>query len=269
MSFSIRQGYKTTISQLQTDGISTTLLNSIWNVLDVNIWQKPPYSTFMLRGIDFVKFYQALWFDHFKLPIDQIPDRISQTSLYIRNHFFKCEWYEVYDFVEFVLNYFKDEEANKNMNIILEREFSGYRYVGNFITPLTSEEEIKAVNDAIISDDFPGVKVHLQTALALFSNRQSPDYRNSIKESMSAVESILRVIAENANAKLKDVLKQLSKDNKIHPALESAFINLYGYTSDAEGIRHSLLDESNLNPEDARFFLVSCSAFVNYLKAKI
>jgi len=45
---------------------------------------------------------------------------------------------------------------------------------------------------------------------------------------------------------------------------------LYGYTSDSGGIRHALSDE-DVTPtfEDAKFMLVSCSAFINYLKAKM
>jgi len=50
--------------------------------------------------------------------------------------------------------------------------------------------------------------------------------------------------------------------------LKKGFSNLYGYTSSAEGIRHALLEEAKLNFEDAKFMLVSCSAFVNYLIAK-
>jgi hypothetical protein len=52
------------------------------------------------------------------------------------------------------------------------------------------------------------------------------------------------------------------------PAPEEAFVKLYGYTSDADGIRHALMDESDLASEDAKFMLVLCSAFVNYLLAK-
>jgi hypothetical protein len=43
---------------------------------------------------------------------------------------------------------------------------------------------------------------------------------------------------------------------------------LYGYTSDTHGIRHALKDDSQPNAEDAKFMLVSCSAFVNYLVEK-
>lgn len=50
--------------------------------------------------------------------------------------------------------------------------------------------------------------------------------------------------------------------------METAFSKMYAYTGDAEGIRHALMEETNLGFEDAKFMLVSCSAFVNYLKAK-
>jgi len=64
-------------------------------------------------------------------------------------------------------------------------------------------------------------------------------------------------------------LKKLEdKGIELHPALKSSFSSLYGYTNDADGIRHALLEESTLDFDDAKFMLVSCSAFVNYLAAK-
>ena len=46
-------------------------------------------------------------------------------------------------------------------------------------------------------------------------------------------------------------------------------MKLYGYTSDEGGIRHAMLDEPNLTSADARYFLLSCTSFVNYLKAQL
>lgn len=70
-------------------------------------------------------------------------------------------------------------------------------------------------------------------------------------------------------ATLGQAVKKLEDSGvKLHPAFEGALQKMYGYTSDAEGIRHALLEESALDADDARFMLVSCSAFVNYLKAK-
>jgi hypothetical protein len=59
----------------------------------------------------------------------------------------------------------------------------------------------------------------------------------------------------------------LKKIPDLHPALQKSFLALYGFTSDASGIRHSLLDEPNLTYVDAKFMLAACAAFVSYLRA--
>jgi len=46
-----------------------------------------------------------------------------------------------------------------------------------------------------------------------------------------------------------------------------AFIGLYGYTSYDGSIHHALLDKLDLRFEDVRFALVSCSVFINIVKA--
>jgi len=46
-------------------------------------------------------------------------------------------------------------------------------------------------------------------------------------------------------------------------------LTVYGYTSDEKGIRHSLLEQSaKVHEEDARFMIVACSAFLNFLIVK-
>ena len=48
-------------------------------------------------------------------------------------------------------------------------------------------------------------------------------------------------------------------------------INRYltcGYTSDTDGIRHGLTEEINCDFEDAKFMLVTCNTFINYLVIK-
>jgi len=70
-------------------------------------------------------------------------------------------------------------------------------------------------------------------------------------------------------ATLGKAIKKLKDSGvHIHSAMESAFSSLYGYTSDENGIRHGGIDFTNAPAEDAKFMLVSCSAFVNYLIEK-
>lgn len=64
---------------------------------------------------------------------------------------------------------------------------------------------------------------------------------------------------------LKDALTKLDESVHIHIAMKEAFLRLYGFTSDEEGIRHPILNEQNVGFVEAKFMLVACSAFVNYL----
>jgi hypothetical protein len=64
-------------------------------------------------------------------------------------------------------------------------------------------------------------------------------------------------------------MKMLSGKIRMHPALEKAFVALYGYTSDEGGVRHALLGEEKVSGSEARFMLVACSAFINYVIASM
>jgi soluble cytochrome b562 len=189
---------------------------------------------------------------------------------YVRKYFFECEWFEVYDFLEFVANNHDDEGRTGPLifrsNVSLESEMSAYRFVDKCITQITSQVEIEAIEEAI-STPLKAVSTHLETSLGLLSDKKAPDYRNSIKESISAVEAMCKLISKKDKGTLAEALKSI-KTIEIHPALKKAFDSMYGYTSDEDGVRHSVMEESDLKFEDAKFMLVSCSAFVNYLTSK-
>ncbi len=168
-----------------------------------------------------------------------------------------------------MLDYFNEKRLIESINVILERELSSYRFVGGTFTDITDTQEVSMLDEAFSDTEFPAVHAHLRRALELLSDRKQPDYRNSIKESISAVESLAQTISGQPKATLGDALKVLERTNKIHPALKEGFSKIYGYTSDEGGIRHAMLDEPNLSPADAKFFLLSCTSFINYLKSKV
>jgi len=214
-----------------------------------------------------------LWRDYFKKPIDTIPGLCANVIRSLRDYFFSCEWYEVYDFLQFLASIDFDAENGKKFkelcNSMLKRELAGYRFIGDVIAPITSDEEIAEIEEALtVKDSLKPINIHLQSALSLLSDKESPDYRNSIKESISAIETICKLITKNKKASLSEAMKVITSRIELHPGLQEAFLKLYGYTSDAEGIRHSLMDKPDLDFEDAKFMLVTCSAFVNYLKVK-
>ncbi len=173
----------------------------------------------------------------------------------------------MYDFIEFIATCGVVEAGPfiADCNRALKKHVSAYRFVGRTVGSITSDEEIAAVEDAASRGGaFGPVSLHIETALKRLADRANPDYRNSIKESISAVEATCQIITNDTGISLGKALKTLD----IHPALEKGFGAIYGYTSDAQGIRHALSQEPNVGADEAKFFLVSCSAFVNYLIAK-
>ena len=179
-------------------------------------------------------------------------------------------YYDVFTVIEYTSTALDNNEqvaveVRNLFNRVFEKEYIGYRFVGPYITKITDKNEISSVDESL-NNPYKPVRVHIDKGLALLSDRDNPDYENSIKESITAVESICNIITGNDKSTLGDALKTLEKSHYIHPAMKAGFSSLYGYTSDASGIRHS--GKQNGDPatfEDAKYMLVTCSAFINYL----
>lgn len=279
MRFSQKIGKTAVRVALQIESIDTRLENRLWNVILNDFFEKiSDYSSYgdeSNRG----KICKILWEEFFGERTDEISSysaggvNSDGVIRYIRDWFLNAEWYEKYDMIEYLammdcraLHLGFVQECNQ----ALKKEAAAYRIVDENIVQITSEEEIEEIEQAIENTDaWKSVNTHLRTSLDFLSNRGNPDFRNSIKEAICAVESMCVIITGDKNATLGKALAVIEKQYKIHGALKSAFTSLYGYTSDSGGIRHSLLeDDIEVTMEDAKFMIVSCSAFINYLKAK-
>ena len=291
MKFSERMGYIKPKTEIQYESMDDDLRNKIWSLVCLSYWKimgGPDQSSYLVkeerRGYEneyaLYIFFQRMWFHFLKKPIDEMPTYWPELYRKIKKIYLNFPWYEVYDFIEFIVTNFGDKEPQNERNRrfinlcnkALKEELSAYRFVDGVITPITNETEISEIERALESTShLEGVNAHLKRALELFSDKKNPDYRNSIKESISAIEALCRLISKDDKATLGKALEIIEKSGKckIHKALKAGFKNIYGYTSDERGIRHSLVDEEpKIDQEDARFMLVSCSVFVNYLIIK-
>lgn len=190
------------------------------------------------------------------------------------------EWYTKFDLIEFTIGALRSKTPQGNrsfaavvgrfieiLNSTFKRLDYAYRVVDDQIVEITDQEEIAAIEEAVSQNST--IKTHLSEALKLMSNRQAPDYRNSIKESISAVEALCREITGEST--LGDALKVWEKKGvKIPTFMKSGIEKLYIYTNDKRtGIRHSLMEDTESPSfEEAKYMLVTCSAFVNYIQGK-
>lgn len=280
MRFSERYKYKPVREVIQIESMDEPLRNGIWSLLKLFYWDEVHHSSDLYGGYylssignERIKaLCELIWFDLFKIPLDQIDDNWKVVLKQLRDYFFGCAWFEVYDFIEFIAKHYSEKSVNTNFmeacNGTLEKEMSAFRFANGIITRITGQQEIEEIEKALGSSVEP-VATHLQRALELLSDRSSHDYRNSIKESISAVESLVARIAKTEKGTLGQLLKKLEDSVGLHPALKAAFSSLYGYTSDENGIRHALHESDKVDFHDAKFMLVVCSTFINYVEGKV
>jgi hypothetical protein len=269
--FSQRQGLEPPRTVAQIGSMDEPLLNGIWNCLVLHGLGRlseddrgKPYRN------DNSAFLINLYHEHFKWRVDEIPDFHPMAFAIIRERFLKFKWNEVYDFVEFAIaNYPKGAMASsiECLDRTLIKENAGYRMLNGKVVPLTSSEEIEEVKKAIRSRVGP-VRQQLDTALALLSDRKSPDPADSIKNSISAVESLCKTIAADGSKTLPASLPGVETRIGLHKALGMSLNNLYGYGNVKSGVRHGGTQHVIEKMAEARFFIVICSAWVNYMTAK-
>lgn len=255
---------------IQKESISQSLRNGLWNVV-----YDFTFNRITDRHLIFAPaweiFFKEIWTNFFKEKVDEMDCDVSNLKRILKKWWDSCNWNELYDFLQFCTEHsFKGNEAfAQAINEELSKELSGYRVIGEEVVPIIDDTEIKEIQTSLeIKGKFDPAREHLQAALRKLSDRKKPDYRNSIKESISAVESAVKIIAEDPRAELGKALAIIEKRGSLSPALKKCFIMLYGYTSNEDGIRHALSDEPKCDFEEAKYMLVSCSAFVNYLIAK-
>lgn len=76
-------------------------------------------------------------------------------------------------------------------NEVLKHNMSGFRFIGGLLAPITNDQEIVSIEQVLnVAESLAPVNLHLKTALDRLSDKPDPDYRNSVKESISAVESV-------------------------------------------------------------------------------
>ena len=277
--FSERYGYKKASDVIIREQITPEIQNAICSCFD------RLEKAFEKSGYPYPKqskynLFEYVWTQYFNERLSEFSYHEDIIANYIESP--GIEWYEVLDIIEFSIKWMHDNDMKhipygkasnlfcQLINYEFERLNFAYRIVNCEIVEITSEHEIETIEYAI--DNSPrNVKMHLNSALEKLAQRPDGDYRNSIKESISAVEAFCR--EKTGESTLGKALSKLEQKNIIIPqSLKSAFSKLYEYTNHADtGIRHALMDDDGKytpTADEALFMLVSCSAFINYLESK-
>ncbi len=270
--FSERYRFVKIRDSFQINSMDDGLKNRLWNIiknifidtLETNYYDQDIVSPQTKEDKEFIV---SIYDKFFKDNVDPLEYTRRDIRDDLKKRYFNFQWFDIYDFLEFLaeIYYSTPLDFYKKTNQVLEEEMSGYRFVDNYIAPIIDEIEIKEVESALESE-YSGVRRHLSLALELLSDREKPDYINSIKESISAVEGV----AQHLTGLKKDLgacVKVMKLD--IQKQFIKTLSELYSWTSREDGIRHTYTgEELKTSFEEAKYMLVTCSAFVNYMIAK-
>lgn len=277
LSFSQRWGYEKLPSPLKLEEISREARTRLWNNLYEAVEHSSTVSSYGYKHIDSSPWFNILRDLHvyfLNLGLDNFNDSHENFIKKYKNLIYKFEFNKVFDLLQYIMRH--PECPSSFVNNVAET-FKQCRlaYIVRkeslvTIFPAITKTEGETILGALKQlheNEFYGAETHLQNAS---DSINQGNHANSIRESIHAVESVARKLDPKASNSLDKALKALEDGNPIHPALKEALIKLYGYTSNEEGIRHSLIDESqaNVGMDEAIFMLGACASFSSYLLRK-
>lgn len=266
LTFSQAQGYEPIPGPLALGTISVEARNKLWSLLYEYARRADG------GGLIFAweRILLALHINFLGRPSDEFSPWLDDFVAEYKVRFLQTEPFNsVFDILETIMRHGKCPSSfiDDTAAIFEECRLAYFVDKGTLtILPAATPDEGAAISNAlqdVRTAGLQGAETHLRESGRLIN---AGDWAGSVRESIHAVESVARRIAPNA----RNLSPALNKMGELHPALKNAFSNLYGYTSDEQGVRHALLDEaeSPAQQDEAVFMLGACASFVSYTLRK-
>ena len=197
----------------------------------------------------------------------------------MEGHVYHCAWYQVYDIIEAVWRFFKEQDQQgfsgkdkkapafaEALNDFFARKGIGWQLVdGAIVTRGTEafEETVKAARTTLEESGRPTASKHIHEALQVLSRRPAPDLPGAIFHAMGCLECVVRDVTGNEKATLGEILKKQS--DLIPRPLDTALEKAWGYASNEA--RH-VVEGREPKWEEAELLVGLASTMATYLSKK-
>lgn len=206
-----------------------------------------------------------------------IRKKLIKIHFDLKKYFMECEWFKVFDFLEFIIKYYikkADSTIHKKAllifvegcNKILEDEKSAYRCIEFRFVPITDDVEIREV-DLALRHPNKAVNEHLNQALKKLSTSDT-NYRIAADEAIKAVESLFKSITPKTTTLGKAIneFRKKKKKLQINDQFLNAIEKLYAWANATT--RHgSETEVPSVGINEAKFVFVICAGIINYLSS--
>ena len=204
---------------------------------------------------------------------------IYTASSAIEETIMTCNWWQYYDICEVLwANPYSEYSQQKHevdiaekINSLFRDEQIGFELREGGIEKVGSgfiDSQIKETRYLLKEPEFKGADQHFEKAIKALNIRPKPDVENCIKDAVSAIESVGRIITNDENALLSDIIKSAVKKGAIPQPLDQTFQKLYAYRGNEPGVAHGATDISKVTADEAELILTMSAAMIIYLVKK-
>lgn len=274
--FSDRMGITQPKSLVQKDDMDKELRVALWNVIHRDIHPVSMRNAFQfksqMRGRTNLSilndWFICIWTEFFKLPLDEMPSNIERYFINIKEYIYNKSWYQVYNLIEFLLGCLKNyvetiyDDVLVEINYVLERECSAYRVIEGEVVPISDDTEIKAVEESF-SNPSTDSRNAMAKALECLAKKPEHDSAGAFRHAISAVELLANQLTGKNTLPIS--MKEIKDKVGMHSALSDGLSKIYGYSSDS--VRHGEKEDRPIPYEEAKFLVVTCAAYINFLIA--
>lgn len=282
-TFAEREGYAPPSPEMRLGELDEHFRQKLF-LLVSSIFPEPPLSVIAAdrgRLTETESFaLSALW--EFLFEIERIhmnsivPLRVKAID-HIPNIILRSEYYRPLTLIEHMIRHPECPPWFKDEIIHCFNSYGGPYHIAElegipFILPSVSVEDQSAQKynlDRLAELNQNPALTHLKAAVEHIQERR---FRESVRESISSVESVARsALDPDEYHTLAQALGELHSNGVIpHEGLYKAFKYLYDYTNSEEGIRHALTnsEESNVTLHEASLMFSISAALSSYLASK-
>lgn len=194
-------------------------------------------------------------------------------------HLKEVSWMEFFDFVElagkellkkgtspFQAEKYSYESYRSKVNALFEEDMIGWRLdINAELTrsiPQVLVSRLESTKNEI-ENSFEPAREHYKKAVK-YLYQHPIDPANSVKEIVSALESIGKIITPGAST-LGDVLKRMKRSGQHPRLLLEAYEKVYAYANSTPSIRHGHTDTFDVSIREAELMLHTGIALIRYL----
>ena len=266
LTFSQAQGFGPIPPQSSIGTVSQATTAALWKVV-YEALENAGNGSFLFRKTAIFSILRGWWVEIYQGMIDEAPESYFEWQNRLRV-VFDAGFPHSYDLAQYILDYEGWSSLDEEIASALDATRAAYRVVSGKIVPFGSAEELTQLRAAIATAEAAGAKGSRAHLLQAGSELTRGAWTQAVQECIAAVEGAARFVTGEHTMTLGAILARMRKDGKFnHPALADALSKLYGYTSDAQGIRHSLVlsDNSAVTEREAFLMFGLCASFVTYL----